>query len=305
MNTIITKTPYNQFMDLYKDDKDLCSAVMAAKYHHLGDAEIVIACLEKDRTTIKFFDMHSRYLSSTDASEESYNSMLEELSEHVSEIGKYVICKDVDGGGRLRVYRNSLVDYVRKNGWLDTFTLTKDATEVGKTYLCQIKKFTEDKDGYTNLHVKVVADIDEDISQYLLCCNNYMSSIYCYVAYNTLNFAAAIEKVPEDVFFAAPADKSLHETIRTALHSKTDVELQLDELLEYAKANPSSLVAKYLQKKSITEYVDRVFSRYWILRDRGEIKETDNLLQRAILTEEYYGNSKKSKKSKKKNKADE
>ena len=299
MNTIIANMSYTNFIQNSKPG--YCLEV--ARYLHVNKSVPINALIEGDK--IIFLDQSLKRICSVNNSEKDYDNTLINLSEHMSEIGKFVICTDNDGNGRLRIHKSDFMDYYTKNGWWDTFTLSSGGikTEVGKMYLSKIVKLTTDKEGYTIAIVEPITEIDRDLCIYLSKCTRYQMSIEYVIHsdYSNLNISAAYYEVPEDEFFSDPCNKDIHERIRKALHSKTREELERDAIRELAKTNP--VVADKISKKGINEYIYQIHDRYYILLNRGEIKETDDIVEKCLSTEAYYQRLKEEKKEKKKNKA--
>lgn len=304
MNTITWKLNYAEFIEKAAEDEGC--VITVAWYHHIGEPTRVHALIENGKT-ILFYNKALQYMGSIANTEKNYDSFLEELSEPMSEIGRYVICRNLDGEGRLRIHRSFISDIYRKAGWWDTFTLSDANTKVGKDYLCQIKKFAYDKDNHTILIVHPITEIDNDLTAYLShCYHDTMSSIYAFERYSSLNLTAAFRAVSEAEFFADPSNTELHDKIRAALYSKTDEELEKDAIRELAKTN--EVVAKKIASKGIQEYIDQINTRYYTLRDRGEIEQTEDIVVRCLKTEAYYQkiqDDKKKAKKAKKNKAAE
>lgn len=78
-------------------------------------------------------------------------------------IGKYLICESrEDGATRLfiRNVTNPFADAYRKEGWWNTFTVTKTPAKKG-LWLAKALEYRLDKNGYLNLEVEPVQPVDD------------------------------------------------------------------------------------------------------------------------------------------------
>ena len=91
----------------------------------------------------------------------------QEVELNKTEKGKMILCESKEEEStRLFIHQfNSLMSCLTKDGWWDTFTVSKEACNKG-FYLCEIDSFRIDKNGYLNVVVlpkKFLGEIiDED-----------------------------------------------------------------------------------------------------------------------------------------------
>lgn len=77
--------------------------------------------------------------------------------------GKYVVCGATeDNTTRLfiRLKTDPFTDISRREGWWNTFTVSKKSVSKG-LYICKIDRYRHDRNGYLNLIVEPITDIDD------------------------------------------------------------------------------------------------------------------------------------------------
>lgn len=96
------------------------------------------------------------------------------LWENTRNIGKKVICQCVRNdnkkpGSRLFIKNisNEIIDIETKDGWWDTFTISREKIEPG-LYICEVITYQRDHNGYLNCIVKPVKLLNETDSQAIL-----------------------------------------------------------------------------------------------------------------------------------------
>lgn len=112
------------------------------------------------------------------------------------EIGRLVVCdvREVDAT-RMYIHRmDSIDDVLKKDGWWDTFTISEKKCDKIGYYLCRIKEFKIDRNGYLNMivcpihYLGLTVDMDSDAWNYFsrsgVFSNYYRSKGYYQTRYN-------------------------------------------------------------------------------------------------------------------------
>lgn len=112
------------------------------------------------------------------------------------EIGRLVVCDAHEvNSTRMYIHRLSRIDDIfMKDGWWDTFTISEKACSDTGYYLCRIKEFRIDRNGYLNMvviplhYLGADIDMDSDAWKYFsnrgLLTNYYQSKGYYRTRYN-------------------------------------------------------------------------------------------------------------------------
>lgn len=78
--------------------------------------------------------------------------------------GKFVICESrkgyTDGRMFIRIVTHTSSEQIKKKGWWDTFTISEFPVSTG-LWLCKVKKYRVDSNGYLNMIVEPVTEIPE------------------------------------------------------------------------------------------------------------------------------------------------
>lgn len=122
------------------------------------------------------------------------------------EIGRLVVCDArKENSTRMYIHRLSRIDDIfMKDGWWDTFTISEKPCRKTGYYLCRIKEFRIDRNGYLNMvviplhHLGTDIDMDSDAWKYFgnrgFFTNYYQSIGYYRTRYNV----AALHKLFAD-----------------------------------------------------------------------------------------------------------
>lgn len=124
-----------------------------------------------------------------------------------SELGLLLLCEARnDGDTRLFISQFSfLMDDFTKNGWWDTFTISKEPCKKG-FYLCTIEEFRIDRNGYLNVVVKpsrfletfIEENKESDAWDFLFRSNMFSTRYARRMSCGLLNVDALIEKYEEE-----------------------------------------------------------------------------------------------------------
>ena len=163
-----------------------------------------------------------------------------------TEIGKLILCESKEEGStRLFIHQfDSWVSALHKDGWWDTFTVTDIPCQKG-FYICEIKKFRIDRNGYMNVivfpkkYLGEVVDEDSPAWNYFFqtgrfsspyktnkCCNHFnverLEEIFKddienarkedtkkYATKYEAEFPLLIKKIPNDAMFHFPTPESI------------------------------------------------------------------------------------------------
>lgn len=181
------------------------------------------------------------------------------------EIGRLVVCdaREVNTT-RMYIHRLSRIDDIfMKDGWWDTFTISEKPCRKTGYYLCRIKEFRIDRNGYLNMvviplhHLGADIDMDSDAWKYFgnrgLFTNYYHSKGYYRTRYNVAalynlfandiakieknekerlgdNYICADKKIAEFIMEKFLAGDITLADIDTALDEKDDLEKLTDDL---------------------------------------------------------------------------
>lgn len=230
-------------------------------------------------------------------------------------VGKYVICESKKEDEKRKYKRlyirnvmNVYMDAHHKNGWWDTFTLSETDVPTG-LWLCVIKEFRLDKNGYVNMIVDAVAPIPEIKCHFffeakegtwnspaiklMLGSGNFIPE-YNFYTFRDLNVEELRNRFPQ--YSALPykelcdkvlkdwlANKVSLEEIENALNEKTAYEKLIIKIQnavfngKMEKEFPEyPLFAEKITntKSGVKEYVERnIFSYHDLVAD-GKISET-------------------------------
>ncbi len=220
---------------------------------------------------------------------------LNTLSE--SETGRYVLCEaKEDNTTRLFIHQfNRWVSVLTKEGWWDTFTLSKNPCKKG-FYLCKIEEFRFDRNGYINMIVlpsKYLGEsVDEDsIGWDYLASSGKLASHYksrnCRERFNVVQlervFAERFESsgykyMTEFIFAAFIADKITLDELASALEEKYDIEKFAEEINRNLK-NYEEKYPLFVKKLPVIE-------NYYGYRNVRTTESTIEFLERK--SREYY-----------------
>lgn len=218
-----------------------------------------------------------------------YEFEKERLSSEV--IGKFILCEArEEKATRLFIHQfHSFASMLTKNGWWDTFTITKHECVKG-FYLCTIDEVRNDKDGYLNFVVtpkKYLGSTTHEDSiawDYLFWTGKFADEytnryLKFKRRFNVLNlertFAKGFEesgfqKIANYIFREFLGDRLSLEDIATALEEKYDIE----KLAENIHAN----IATYAENYPL--FVKKIPHEQSYGRDRYRTADTVDFLKR-------------------------
>jgi len=213
-----------------------------------------------------------------------------------TEKGKMVLCESrEDGSTRLFVHRFSRwVSLSTKEGWWDTFTISKAACNKG-FWLCVIDSFRIDRNGYLNMIVNPKKNLGEAINEESIAwdfffslgifCSEYTTKHFC-ERFNTTNLFSLFEDefpASEKKHYFAYVEKGEHifnkflndeidlTFIEKALDEKDSVEKLCDEILACLRTGRISdkfvkyeLIFKKLPNN--VAYLSASNIEYWLTR---------------------------------------
>lgn len=184
-------------------------------------------------------------------------------------IGKYIVCEARDTSGRLFVLSlSSVMDYLTKDGWWNTFTLSSAPIEKEGLYLCKIERFCKDKDGYD----MCITIPEKYMASHISEVRNYINGMY----FLSRSKAFAIEHKLSDV------DKSYdsytnysYRNVFEKLGDKLGVEYQeelywLNEIIIAKKALKSYIKGKVTLKELNDAAVTETITFYWTTKQYRE-----------------------------------
>ena len=99
---------------------------------------------------------------------------VEAFARYEKQTGKLIVAT-VQKSGDTRLFMrsiNPITDMRNKNGWWNTFTISKKPCDAG-TYICKIDEVRSDKDGYPIFVVHPVVHVDENI-----ICSNELTYVF-------------------------------------------------------------------------------------------------------------------------------
>ena len=190
----------------------------------------------------------------------------EAFQRFASKEGKLIVAKaKTDNDTRLFVRSlNPYTDLRAKEGWWNTFTITKTPCSAG-TYICQIVDVRADKDGYPIFVAAPILSIDEnmllsDEMMYVFGLSTLFTEEYIeyFKGFNVLHFNKQVEtfgKIDDSEFLnynvAAAAKcvdlfltaKVTKEEIIAWLHEPTEEDLQKEIILNFFRQDLSSMAA--------------------------------------------------------------
>lgn len=100
----------------------------------------------------------------------------EAFARYKKQLGKLMIATSNENNAT-RLYQRSLcpiTDLHQKNGWWNTFTITRRPCDAGD-YICEIKEVRTDKDGYPIFVVEPLVQVDENLNR-----SNELMGIFYY-----------------------------------------------------------------------------------------------------------------------------
>jgi len=206
-------------------------------------------------------------LQMTKEEHEEYNRFYAE--HHISdlkrdEVGNLILCENrEDTSTRLYIHRmNKIDDIFRKDGWWDTFTISKSACDKKGFYICKIDDFRIDRNGFLNMLVSPKAylgteiDVDSDAWDYFLKSGLftflYSSRSSCHRT--RFNVAALHKMFEEDI-----------------LRIKKEQKERLgDQYIDASKEIASLVLDKYLSGKVTLEQIEQALDEKEVLEKLAE-----------------------------------
>lgn len=251
--------------------------------------------------------------------------MCEQLNK--TEKGKMVLCESKENDStRLFVHRfSSWADFVTRNGWWDTFTISNTTCKTGY-WLCVIDSFRIDRNGYLNMLVTPKKHLGESVDDESIAWDFFYSlGIFC-SEYNTSHACARFNteclfelfkdefvNIQQDtaypmyktkgmiIFNKFLNDETNLETIEKALDEKMPIEKLVDEIGDCLRSRKiddkfknyelifeklRNAVGQYPTSYNIQSWVMR---KYWEYDDLKLGTETD-YLKRIMAVLQYWVN---------------
>ena len=214
---------------------------------------------------------------------EAYEDALVRLSNVCEEIGKCVFGTTDESLSRFMLTISPSWDFVKKYGWHNMFIISNKPVDTPGTYLLRIERFTMDKDGNTIMIVTPLLSINPE----LILCFYYeekMSRIYRVDDESDLNTVSARSIINSITNGDIDNCNKMLNLASEALYSKTQKKIDLERLA----ASENSLIQQKIKENGLQEYYEQIDRRYYSLLYKNEISETPDIIQRALVTEEYY-----------------
>ena len=243
-------------------------------------------------------------------------------TEMYSNFNKFIFAtyRSTDDKQRMFIDRlDAFSSYHTKNGWWDTFCLSTDDLEETGLYLCELRGYFKDKDGYPIVKVTPLLQLDpeSDIPEAMVYSDwlrrNTRDHMYFHGVYSdfpvTPSFSfnrfntewieeydwhALFEKILKQVDIFSDFEeikRGLRSPTRSERKAKNDVDL----ILELSERN--AVVAKKLDNYSVKEYIVNIEDRFERLFPDVDA-DTLNIAEKAEMVENKAEELKAAKKAK-------